>query len=291
MDPAFIKTGEPTANAVEALNNLQTANIGDDSEALDTGSSNTNLYDPTSTASIPEPKDTTMGDNEEHTEDSTNNQDFAGTSESSPTTNGDVIHSAISSPRSAANAETSPTTTIRVAVPAPTAVPTAVPIDLQALLSQLSPETLKVASPTTLATTNLPLLPPQPSSQSQSGPFPTVAIPQLPVPTVPATVTTSPNLPPNPLAGIHNLPPTPSAASNNNPPPSLPKPPHVRQRSMSQSSSVEDEGEGKPFTPEEEKAYDEFLSEEREYVSKGQWDRFPAGSRLFIGKRKLLGLC
>src|SRR5690606_1947974 len=166
------------------------------------------------------------------------------------------------------------------------AVPTVVPIDLQALLSQLSPETLKVASPTTPATTTLPLLPPQPSSQPHSGPFSIVAVPQLPLATASATLTTSPNLPPNPLAGIHNLPPTPSTASNN-PPPSLPKPPHVRPRSMSQSSSVEDEGEGKPFTPEEEKAYDEFLSEEREYVSKGQWDRFPAGSRLFIGKLEL----
>lgn len=55
---------------------------------------------------------------------------------------------------------------------------------------------------------------------------------------------------------------------------------------MSQGSSVEDEGEGKPFTPEEEKAYAEFLSEEKEYVSKGQWDRFPVGSRMFIGKSK-----
>ncbi|RPA81169.1 hypothetical protein BJ508DRAFT_114794 [Ascobolus immersus RN42] len=287
MDPAFIKTGEPTANAVEALDNLQTANLGDDSEVLDTGASNTILYDPASTASIPEPKDTTMGENEDHTEDSTNNQNTAETNESSPTTNGAVNYSAHFSPT--ANSNTSPTTTASqaAAIPASLAAPSLIPSDLQLLLSQLSPETLKVASPATPATTTtLPLLPTHPpSSQPQLASSPS-ATASLPVAIAPAS---APNLPPNPLTGTHSLPaaPTNNTTSNNNinnnPPPSLPKPPHVRPRSMSQSSSVEDEGEGKPFSPEEEKAYEEFLSEEREYVSKGQWDRFPAGSRLFIG--------
>ncbi|KAF1810661.1 hypothetical protein P152DRAFT_92698 [Eremomyces bilateralis CBS 781.70] len=38
-----------------------------------------------------------------------------------------------------------------------------------------------------------------------------------------------------------------------------------------------------PWTPEMQTDYDQFLQEERAYVSEGQWDKFPAGSRLFIG--------
>lgn len=46
--------------------------------------------------------------------------------------------------------------------------------------------------------------------------------------------------------------------------------------------------------PEIQKKFDQFLAEERVYVTDGQWDRFPVGSRLFIGKymplRERLGL-
>jgi len=41
--------------------------------------------------------------------------------------------------------------------------------------------------------------------------------------------------------------------------------------------------------PDVQKKYDDFLIEERMYVTEGQWDRFPVGSRLFIGKQKFLG--
>jgi len=37
------------------------------------------------------------------------------------------------------------------------------------------------------------------------------------------------------------------------------------------------------LSPEMEKQYNEFLDEERAYVSEGRWDQFPVGSRLFIG--------
>ncbi|KAK6360705.1 hypothetical protein TWF730_006834 [Orbilia blumenaviensis] len=43
-----------------------------------------------------------------------------------------------------------------------------------------------------------------------------------------------------------------------------------------------DEGEI-AFSPEEERAYESFLTVERDYVAKGEWGRFPVGSRLFIG--------
>jgi hypothetical protein len=38
-----------------------------------------------------------------------------------------------------------------------------------------------------------------------------------------------------------------------------------------------------PWGPEVQQKYDEFLHDERVYVSEGHWDRFPPGSRLFVG--------
>ncbi|KAJ5760405.1 hypothetical protein N7520_007561 [Penicillium odoratum] len=39
-----------------------------------------------------------------------------------------------------------------------------------------------------------------------------------------------------------------------------------------------------PWGPEVQKKYDEFLHDERVYVTEGLWDRFPMGSRLFVGE-------
>jgi hypothetical protein len=38
------------------------------------------------------------------------------------------------------------------------------------------------------------------------------------------------------------------------------------------------------WPPEVNKKYEEFLDQERKFVTEGQWDQFPMGSRLFIGK-------
>ena len=38
------------------------------------------------------------------------------------------------------------------------------------------------------------------------------------------------------------------------------------------------------WAPEVERMYDDFLSDERVYTAEGTWDRFPPGSRLFVGK-------
>jgi hypothetical protein len=46
------------------------------------------------------------------------------------------------------------------------------------------------------------------------------------------------------------------------------------------SQTVDDEA---PWGPEVQKKYDEFLHDERVYVTEGLWDRFPPGSRLFVG--------
>ncbi|KAJ5384370.1 hypothetical protein N7517_002281 [Penicillium concentricum] len=45
-----------------------------------------------------------------------------------------------------------------------------------------------------------------------------------------------------------------------------------------------------PWGPEVQKKYDEFLHDERIYVTEGLWDRFPVGSRLFVGQYCSLNL-
>jgi hypothetical protein len=44
------------------------------------------------------------------------------------------------------------------------------------------------------------------------------------------------------------------------------------------------EGEDIKWPPEIQAEYDQFLYDERNYVTEGVWDRFPPGSRLFVGK-------
>lgn len=39
----------------------------------------------------------------------------------------------------------------------------------------------------------------------------------------------------------------------------------------------------RPWSPRTQTLYDQFLEEERRYVTEGIWDRFPPGSRLFVG--------
>lgn len=53
------------------------------------------------------------------------------------------------------------------------------------------------------------------------------------------------------------------------------------ERQPGRPSKIGDEDT--PWGPEVQKLYDEFLREERVYVTEGLWDRFPYGSRLFVG--------
>ncbi|KAK7527973.1 putative arginine/serine-rich splicing factor [Phyllosticta citriasiana] len=66
---------------------------------------------------------------------------------------------------------------------------------------------------------------------------------------------------------------------------SSPSTPKYRQR---ESVDRRDDKDGVddsdvPWGPEVQKLYDEFLQDERVYVTEGQWDKFPPNSRLFIG--------
>lgn len=88
------------------------------------------------------------------------------------------------------------------------------------------------------------------------------------------------------------LPPPPTGSFR--PPPSSATSPIIVSHSQinrlppgRQTQSIESQDEGDELDakwgPEVQKVYDEFLENERMYVTEGLWDRFPNGSRLFIG--------
>ena len=158
-------------------------------------------------------------------------------------------------------------------------------VDLQALLTKLSPAT--------------PTLPQQLHSAPQSPhhpqlngtPTPSSAHPSV-QPQSPAQKTRTPQSNPPPQPTNHPLPPVPVVSSSvpGHPaagyPASLPPPPNFNQHKAPQPASVtedEDDEDVRPFTVDEEEEFTRFLADERDYVTQGQWDRFPPGSRLFIG--------
>lgn len=89
----------------------------------------------------------------------------------------------------------------------------------------------------------------------------------------------------------NGLPPPPTA-SFRQPPPSAGSPispgaypQMVRFGGDRPEPALEDLGDSDiRWGPDIQKKFDQFLAEERGYVTDGQWDRFPVGSRLFIGK-------
>ena len=95
----------------------------------------------------------------------------------------------------------------------------------------------------------------------------------------PGTKTDARNILPPPPAASFNAPPSLPA------PPSSTLPPHPKQdraQTSAEAGDAEDAGEIQ-WGADVQNLYDKFLAEERMYVSEGLWDRFPAGSRLFIG--------
>ena len=102
-------------------------------------------------------------------------------------------------------------------------------------------------------------------------------------------------LPPSHAVGTNGMPPPPTATFQ--------QPPQTQQSgaSPSQQPRAEDiqttETQGpvapeisapSPFGADRDKAYQEFLREEAVYVTEGTWDRFPQGSRLFVGELPFL---
>ncbi|PGH02930.1 hypothetical protein GX51_04386 [Blastomyces parvus] len=128
-------------------------------------------------------------------------------------------------------------------------------------------------------------LPSQP--ENVSAPFGQSSLPQptgLPSPLVPTgapgTSSTSNGLPPPPIASFQKLP----HSSSNQTKPSVPKFARSDRLDGEELKFLRGEGDREePWAPEVQKKYDEFLSNERVYVTEGLWDRFPPGSRLFVG--------
>lgn len=100
-------------------------------------------------------------------------------------------------------------------------------------------------------------------------------------PPTPKTVGAN-GLPPPPLATFQQ----PSSEAKQAQP--SPLTPQSRQpNGMKEPKSArpsEDNDDEVPYTPEIETLWSEFLREEAIYVNEGLWDRFPPGSRLFVGK-------
>lgn len=84
----------------------------------------------------------------------------------------------------------------------------------------------------------------------------------------------------------------PNTPTDNSYPPSAtrhnqtPSTPGYRQRDSVDLHADDDEDARWP--PEINRLYEEFLEDERKFVTDGQWDQFPVGSRLFIGKLGVL---
>ncbi|KAL8743672.1 MAG: hypothetical protein Q9190_004000 [Brigantiaea leucoxantha] len=103
-------------------------------------------------------------------------------------------------------------------------------------------------------------------------------------PPPPNTSIGSNGLPPPPVATFQQPSQQPSQAQSSPVVSQSRQPDDSTKKNAKSPGSVEGaEGEA-PWTPEVEKLYIDFLNEEAVYVAEGQWDRFPPGSRLFVGK-------
>ncbi|KAE8369478.1 hypothetical protein BDV27DRAFT_165343 [Aspergillus caelatus] len=110
-------------------------------------------------------------------------------------------------------------------------------------------------------------------SNYQSNP----ALPSLTAAGAPGTTSGVSSLPPPPVASFQQSPPAEAQAPSS---PVSNKAGRVDKQQVRQSKSADDDA---PWGPDVQKKYDEFLHDERVYVTEGLWDRFPAGSRLFVG--------
>ncbi|CRG85248.1 putative RNA-binding protein C3H8,09c [Talaromyces islandicus] len=98
----------------------------------------------------------------------------------------------------------------------------------------------------------------------------------------------APGVPPGSSSGVNGLPPPPVATFQQQNPT---VPPEATSHSGHKSRRADRHGERSgnytddeaPWPPDIQRKYDEFLRDERVYVTEGLWDRFPPGSRLFVG--------
>jgi hypothetical protein len=89
-------------------------------------------------------------------------------------------------------------------------------------------------------------------------------------------------LPPPPTASFRS----PQSAGSPTSPGSYQNLDRLNTQDPKLNSSREADDADVRWGPETQKEYDEFIAQERVYVTEGSWDRFPVNSRLFIGKQK-----
>lgn len=178
-------------------------------------------------------------------------------------------------------------------------------IDVQALLDSLTPVGNN-APPGQYAASQLPAQS-QPSASASS--LPNAASNLPPRPPAQDKLATHPNYNPNddirsfhphsqkaPAAqqrGSGQVPaltlPTQAHTGASQPGAQSPVTPGQGQRQPSHGEMADDEDSRWP--PEINRKYEDFLDQERKFVTEGQWDQFPLGSRLFIGKSRLCLWC
>lgn len=154
-------------------------------------------------------------------------------------------------------------------------------VNIQALLDQLAPSLKTIATPVQDSTT----------SESQDPlPAPSASLPPRPPPQESNLANANAGVLEDirsyhPGAQLANVPTTvhiaPSATTTH----PLPSPAFLNSP---MTNGIDDDDA--PFTAEQDRQYDEFIREERINVAEGNWDKFPDGSRLFIGMSNRLVL-
>ncbi|KAJ6096362.1 hypothetical protein N7486_007108 [Penicillium sp. IBT 16267x] len=114
--------------------------------------------------------------------------------------------------------------------------------------------------------------PTQPSNNAQSYPH------SMASGGAPGTVPGAGSLPPPPTASFQT--PSSGEAQTSQEAPQASKKGRIDKLTGRLVKLMDDDA---PWGPEVQKKYDEFLHDERVYVTEGLWDRFPMGSRLFVG--------
>ncbi|KAH1272579.1 hypothetical protein KXW98_003635 [Aspergillus fumigatus] len=107
-----------------------------------------------------------------------------------------------------------------------------------------------------------------------------LGLPSLAASGAPGTASGASSLPPPPGPSFQQ--PAPSTAESSQEPPAMAASPNGRIEKPV-GRVVKPGDEDVPWGPDVQKKYDQFLHDERVYVTEGLWDRFPAGSRLFVG--------
>lgn len=167
-------------------------------------------------------------------------------------------------------------------------------VNYQALLDSLSPtaDSDRHAAPSMLSQSQAPVssrpapanLPPRPPPQDKSAPHPNEDIRSFHPHSQKSSNSQfrgSGQLQPLNVRGGGNASMEVQSATRSNKSPSTPG---YGQRQSEDRRSVTPDDEDARWPAHINRLYDEFLEDERKYVTDGQWDQFPYGSRLFIGE-------